>query len=103
MPAFDEELFGPVAAIVPVRDAAAAVRLANATPYGLAATIFTRNLARARRLAREIEAGAVFINELVRTTPELPFGGTKASGHGRELGAWGARAFVNVQTIWEAP
>lgn len=102
MPAFDEELFGPVAAITPVRDAAEAVRLANATPYGLAATIFTGDPKRARRLARQIEAGAVFINEFVRTTPELPFGGVKASGHGRELGSWGARAFVNVKTIWEA-
>ena len=102
MPAFDEELFGPVAAIVPVRDAAEAVRLANASPYGLAATVFTRNRTRARRLARELEAGAVFINDFVRTTPELPFGGVKQSGHGRELGAWGARAFVNVKTVWEA-
>jgi succinate-semialdehyde dehydrogenase/glutarate-semialdehyde dehydrogenase len=102
MPAFDEELFGPVAAIVAVRDAAEAVRLANATPYGLAATIFTRDRAGARRLARGLEAGAVFINEVVRTTPELPFGGVKSSGHGRELGAWGARAFVNVKTVWEA-
>lgn len=102
LPAFDEELFGPVAAIVPVRDAAEAVHLANATPYGLAATIFTRNRNRARRLAREIEAGAVFVNDFVRSAPELPFGGVKHSGHGRELGAWGARAFVNVKTVWEA-
>ncbi|MBL9203171.1 MAG: NAD-dependent succinate-semialdehyde dehydrogenase [Opitutaceae bacterium] len=102
MPAFDEELFGPVAAIVPVRDAAEAVRLANATPYGLAATVFTRNAIRARRLAREIEAGAVFVNDFVRSAPELPFGGVKQSGHGRELGPWGARAFVNVKTVWGA-
>ena len=102
MPAFDEELFGPVAAITAVRDADHAVRLANASPYGLAATIFTRNAPRARRLARAIEAGAVFVNDFVRSAPELPFGGVKQSGHGRELGAWGARAFVNVKTIWEA-
>ncbi len=102
MPAFDEELFGPVAAIVAVRDAAEAVRLANASPYGLAATVFTRNRALARRLAGDLEAGAVFINDFVRTTPELPFGGVKQSGHGRELGPWGARAFMNVKTVWEA-
>ncbi len=103
MPAFDEELFGPVAAITVVRDAAHAVRLANASPYGLAATIFARNRPRARRLARELESGAVFINDFVRSSPELPFGGVKQSGHGRELGPWGARAFVNVKTIWETP
>lgn len=102
MPAFDEELFGPVAAIIAARDAADAVRLANATPFGLAATIFTRNRNRARRLARELEAGAVFVNDFVRSSPELPFGGVKQSGHGRELGPWGARAFVNTKTIWEA-
>lgn len=101
MPAFDEELFGPVAAIITVRDAAEAVKVANASAYGLGAALFTRNRARARQLAREIEAGCVFINDFVRSSPELPFGGVKDSGHGRELGAWGARAFVNVKTLWE--
>ena len=102
MAAFDEELFGPVAAIIAARDDADAVRLANLSRFGLASSVFTRNRARARRLARDLEAGAVFINDLVRSTPELPFGGVKESGHGRELGAWGARAFVNVKTVWEA-
>ncbi|MDP3072755.1 MAG: NAD-dependent succinate-semialdehyde dehydrogenase [Opitutaceae bacterium] len=102
MPAFDEELFGPVAAIVAVRDESEAVKLANATPYGLAATVFTRSRSRAQRLARELESGAIFINDFVRSAPELPFGGVKESGHGRELGPWGARAFVNVKTVWEA-
>ena len=102
MPAFDEELFGPVAAIIAVRDADEAVRVANASRFGLGASVFTRNAARARRIARELECGAVFINDFVRSTPELPFGGVKESGHGRELGQWGARAFVNVKTVCEA-
>ena len=102
MPAFDEELFGPVAAIVPARDTADAIRLANASPYGLGAALFTRNRRQAQTLARRIEAGAVFINDFVRSSPELPFGGVKDSGFGRELGAWGLRAFTNVKTVWTA-
>lgn len=102
MPAFAEEMFGPVAAIIAVRDAAEALRVANDSPYGLAATVFTSNPATARQFAQEIAAGSVFINELARSTPELPFGGIKASGFGREMGAWGARAFVNVKTIWDS-
>jgi succinate-semialdehyde dehydrogenase/glutarate-semialdehyde dehydrogenase len=99
MPAYDEELFGPVASIIAVRDEAAAIRVANDSAYGLSATLFTRNAARARRLVPQLEAGAVFVNDLVRSSPELPFGGTKLSGYGRELGAWGLRAFVNVKTV----
>ena len=102
MPAFEEEIFGPVASIIPVRDEAEAIRVANATPYGLAATLFTRSRARARRIIPQIEAGCVFVNDFVRSAPELPFGGVKQSGYGRELGPWGARAFVNVKTVWEA-
>lgn len=99
MPAYDEELFGPVASIIAVRDDAAAIRVANDSAYGLSATLFTRSAARARRLVPQLEAGAVFVNDLVRSSPELPFGGTKLSGFGRELGAWGLRAFVNVKTV----
>lgn len=99
MPAYDEELFGPVASIIAVRDEEEAVRVANDSSYGLSATLFTRNVARAQRLVPRLEAGAVFINDLVRSSPELPFGGTKQSGYGRELGAWGLRAFVNVKTV----
>jgi succinate-semialdehyde dehydrogenase/glutarate-semialdehyde dehydrogenase len=102
MPAFDEETFGPVAAIVPARDEAEALALAHATPFGLGATVFTRSRTRARRLAAALEAGSVFVNDFVRSSPELPFGGIKASGFGRELGGWGAKAFVNTKTIWEA-
>jgi succinate-semialdehyde dehydrogenase/glutarate-semialdehyde dehydrogenase len=75
------------------------VRVANATPFGLGAAVFTRSQARARRMVRQIEAGCVFVNDFVRSSPELPFGGVKESGHGRELGAWGAKAFVNVKTV----
>ncbi len=95
----DEEVFGPVAAIIAVRDEAEAVRVANATPFGLGAAVFTRSRARAKRVARQLDAGCVFVNDFVRSSPELPFGGVKESGHGRELGAWGAKAFVNVKTV----
>lgn len=102
MPAADEELFGPVAAIMPVRDEAEAIRVANASRYGLSASLFTRSRARAKKLIPQLEVGAVFVNDFVRSTPELPFGGTKESGYGRELGAWGVRAFANVKTVWLA-
>jgi len=99
MPAYDEELFGPVAAIIAVRDEAEAVRAANATAFGLGAAIFTSSRARARRLIPQLEAGSVFVNDFVRSDAALPFGGVKQSGQGRELGAWGLRAFLNVKTV----
>jgi succinate-semialdehyde dehydrogenase/glutarate-semialdehyde dehydrogenase len=99
MPAYDEELFGPVAAIITVRDEAEAVRVANDTVFGLGAVIFTRSRARARRVVPQLAAGAVFVNDFVRSDPALPFGGVKQSGHGRELGAWGLRAFTNAKTV----
>lgn len=102
MPAADEELFGPVAAVMAARDEAGAIRLANASRYGLGATVFTRSRAAARRSIRALDAGCVFVNDFARSAPELPFGGVKESGHGRELGIWGARAFTNVKTVWVA-
>lgn len=102
MPAYEEELFGPVASIIAVRDAAEAIKVANASAYGLGAAIFTRNRTHARKLVRRLESGAVFINNFVRSAPELPFGGVKDSGYGRELAQWGARSFVNVKTVWES-
>lgn len=99
MPAADEELFGPAAAILVARDDADAVRLANATPYGLGAAIFTRSARRARELAPQLDAGFVAINTFVRSDASLPFGGVKDSGMGRELGAHGLRAFLNVKTV----
>ena len=101
MPAFDEELFGPVAAIVPVRDEAAAIRAANDSPFGLGAAVFTKDTARGERLAAQaIEAGSCFVNAQVKSDPRLPFGGIKESGYGRELSSFGIREFVNVKTVY---
>ncbi|MBV9169439.1 MAG: NAD-dependent succinate-semialdehyde dehydrogenase, partial [Chloroflexi bacterium] len=100
MPAFREEVFGPVAAVIRARDAEHAVSLANDTEYGLGAAMFTRDTERGKQLARRIEAGNVFINGMVASDPRLPFGGVKRSGYGRELGVFGIREFVNIQTMW---
>jgi succinate-semialdehyde dehydrogenase/glutarate-semialdehyde dehydrogenase len=99
MPAYDEELFGPVAAVIAAADEADAIRIANDSPFGLGAAVFTRDEARGERVARELEAGAVFINSFVASDPRLPFGGVKASGYGRELGSYGIREFVNIRTV----
>jgi succinate-semialdehyde dehydrogenase/glutarate-semialdehyde dehydrogenase len=100
MPAYDEELFGPVAAIIPVRDEEAAIAVANDTVYGLGAAIFTRDRRRAREIIPRLDAGLVFVNDLVRSDVALPFGGTKQSGYGRELSLDGLRSFMNVKTVW---
>lgn len=100
MPAYHEELFGPVASIIAVRDEAEAVAVANDTPFGLGAAVFTRSRRRARAVAERIESGLVFVNDLVRSDPTLPFGGVKDSGYGRELGPYGIREFVNLKTLW---
>src|SRR5436309_2720808 len=102
MPAFDEEVFGPVAAVVRVPDEAEAVRVANASRYGLGASVWTQDAARGERLACELEVGSVFVNGLVKSDPRLPFGGVKRSGYGRELSEFGLREFVNVKTVWVA-
>ena len=103
MPAYEEELFGPVASIVPVADEDAAIAVANDTSYGLGAAVFTRDLARGRRIAEEeLDAGACFVNAFVRSDPRLPFGGVKESGYGRELSPFGIHEFVNVKTVWIA-
>jgi succinate-semialdehyde dehydrogenase/glutarate-semialdehyde dehydrogenase len=103
MPAFDEELFGPVLAVVPARDESDAVELANASTYGLGAAVLTGDAEKGERIAREsLEAGSCFVNAQVRSDPRVPFGGIKDSGYGRELGAVGIKEFVNVKTIWVA-
>ncbi len=101
MPAYDEELFGPVAAIIAVPDEREAVRVANDTPFGLGAAVFTRDLGRGERIAREeLAAGSCFVNAFVKSDPRLPFGGIRESGYGRELSRFGIREFVNVKTIY---
>jgi acyl-CoA reductase-like NAD-dependent aldehyde dehydrogenase len=102
MAAFDEETFGPAAAIIRARDAEEAVALANRTAFGLGASIWTRDTARGLELARRIDAGAVFVNAMVASDPRVPFGGIKASGYGRELGDLGLREFTNAKTIRSA-
>ena len=100
MPAYDEELFGPVASIVEARDEADAIRIANDSIFGLGAAVFTRDAARGERVARELEAGCTFVNALVASDPRLPFGGIKESGYGRELGTYGIKEFVNMKTVY---
>ena len=102
MPAFDEETFGPVAAVIRAKDEADAVRLANDSQFGLGASLWTQDRARAERMAAQIEAGSVFVNGLVKSDPRLPFGGIKRSGYGRELSEYGIREFVNVKSVWIA-
>ncbi|RKD88656.1 NAD-dependent succinate-semialdehyde dehydrogenase [Halopiger aswanensis] len=99
-PAASEETFGPVAAVFEVDDESEAIRTANETEFGLGASIWTEDRRRGRRLSREIEAGCVFINQLVKSDPRVPFGGIKDSGYGRELSEAGIKEFVNRKTIW---
>jgi succinate-semialdehyde dehydrogenase/glutarate-semialdehyde dehydrogenase len=103
MVAFREETFGPVAAIVRVKDVDEAIVRANQTDFGLGAALWTRDVERARALAGRMDAGAVFINGLVASDPRLPFGGIKHSGYGRELGSYGLKEFVNIKSVWIGP
>jgi succinate-semialdehyde dehydrogenase/glutarate-semialdehyde dehydrogenase len=98
--AFEEETFGPVAALVRVRDEAEALELANRSRFGLGASVWTRDAERGRRLASRIESGMVFVNSMPRSDPRLPFGGIKASGFGRELWVPGIRSFANAKTVY---
>jgi succinate-semialdehyde dehydrogenase/glutarate-semialdehyde dehydrogenase len=103
MPVFREETFGPVAAVVRVRDEKEALAAANDTVYGLGSNLWTGDAERGRRLAAQIEAGLVFINGMVASDARLPFGGVKRSGYGRELAEFGTHEFMNVQTVWVGP
>lgn len=100
MRAYEEELFGPVAAIFVVEDADEAVAIANSSRYGLGATIWTKNIEKGQQLARKVDSGAVYINQMMASSPNVPFGGVKKSGYGRELSHLGIREFVNQKTIW---
>ena len=101
MPAYEEEIFGPVASIIPVRDEKEALKTANDTPFGLGGAVFTGDIIKGEQIASEvIEAGACFVNDFVRSDPRLPFGGVKESGYGRELSRFGIREFVNVKTVY---
>ncbi len=100
MPAYDEELFGPVAAVIRAKDEEEAIGIANDSEFGLGASLWTTDIEKAKSLAQEIEAGSVFINGLVKSDPRLPFGGIKKSGYGRELSHYGIKEFVNIKTVW---
>ena len=100
MLAYEEELFGPVAAIIRVKDEAQAIAVANDSRFGLGGSVWTRDVQRGEALARQVASGACFVNGFVKSDPRLPFGGIKASGYGRELGSWGMHEFVNLKTIW---
>jgi len=98
-----EETFGPVAAVLRVRDEEEAISVANDSPYGLGAAVWTSDIERAKVLARDVASGNVFINGMVASDPRLPFGGVKQSGYGRELSEFGIREFTNIQTVWIGP
>jgi len=100
MAVYEEETFGPVAAIIPAKDDDDAIRIANDTKFGLGASLWTQNMERAEKLSGEIDAGCVFINGLVKSDPRLPFGDVKASRYGRELSYHGIREFVNTKSVW---
>ena len=100
MPLFNEETFGPVAAVIRVPDEEAAMAAANNSQYGLGGAIWTKDIERGKALARRFETGGVFINGMTASHPKVPFGGVKRSGYGRELSEFGIREFVNIQTVW---
>ena len=101
MPAYDQELFGPVAAIISAKDEDHAIQIANDSVFGLGAAIFSKDIARAEKIAAtDIQAGACFVNTLVKSDSRLPFGGIRQSGYGRELSHYGMKEFVNIKTVF---
>lgn len=101
MPAFNEEVFGPVVALIRAQDESHAIGLANASEFGLGGAVFSKNLLKAEAIAsQKIQSGVVFVNEFVKSNPVLPFGGIKNSGVGREMGYWGMLEFANIKTVW---
>jgi succinate-semialdehyde dehydrogenase/glutarate-semialdehyde dehydrogenase len=103
MPVYNEETFGPVAAVIRVRDAEEALKVANDSEFGLGSAIWTGDTERGELLAERVEAGLVFVNGMVASDARLPFGGVKKSGYGRELSSYGIREFTNIQTVWVGP
>lgn len=103
MPAYDDELFGPVASVIKVKDEKEAIKVANDTDFGLGAAIFSEDIGHAEKIAaEELQAGCCFINAFVKSDPRLPFGGIKQSGFGRELSHFGIKEFVNIKTVYRA-
>ncbi len=102
MPAFDDEMFGPVAALISVRNANEAVDVANNSRFGLGGSIWTASIEKAEWMAAEIQSGAIFINEMTKSDPRMPFGGVRDSGIGRELSEYGIREFMNIKSVWIA-
>lgn len=100
MPAYEDELFGPVASLILAEDESDAIRIANESPFGLGASLWTKDISKAKKLSAEIESGSVFINGMVKSDPRLPFGGIKLSGYGRELSHYGIKEFVNIKSVW---
>jgi succinate-semialdehyde dehydrogenase/glutarate-semialdehyde dehydrogenase len=100
MRAYSEELFGPVAIVIRARDEADALRIANESEFGLGGSVWTSDMARGERVARQVQSGCTFVNGFVKSDPRLPFGGIKRSGYGRELSSHGIHEFVNAKTIW---
>lgn len=95
-----EETFGPVMTVIKAKDADDAIQIANDSSMGLGASLWTKNLVLAEKMATKIEAGAVFINGMTKSDPRIPFGGIKQSGFGRELGSYGIKEFLNIKTVW---
>jgi succinate-semialdehyde dehydrogenase/glutarate-semialdehyde dehydrogenase len=102
MPVYSQETFGPVVSLITAKDEDDAIFIANDSEFGLGGCVWTRNLQRGERVARNVETGAMFVNGMTKSDPRLPFGGIKKSGYGRELGINGIREFVNIKTIWIA-
>ncbi len=100
MPVLDEETFGPVSVVIPFETVDEAITLANNTPFGLAASVWTNDIDKAKYVGQRLACGGVFVNSMTKSDPRLPFGGIKASGYGRELSAFGIREFLNIKTYW---
>ncbi|MFP4292854.1 MAG: NAD-dependent succinate-semialdehyde dehydrogenase [Cyclobacteriaceae bacterium] len=100
MPAYDEEMFGPVASVFRCKDVEEAILIANDSPYGLGGSVWTQDIEKGKKVVRQVDSGAVYINKMMASHPALPFGGVKLSGYGRELSHLGIREFVNQKTVW---